>query len=52
MTGVNVAIRMAGDSFVAAQIDNPLTAWPSEIVAGIARTVFTTGLLAMGRQKP
>jgi hypothetical protein len=42
MTGVNVAFRMPGDSFVADQTDNPLTASPPEFAAGNTRTFFAS----------
>jgi hypothetical protein len=48
MTGANVALTMAGDSFVADQIDNSLTASPSE-VPEIARIFFTTAFVAPER---
>jgi|GEM_PF-2729555 len=40
MTGVNVALRMPGDPFVA-ETNNPLTAKFSDPSAGISRTFFS-----------
>jgi len=51
MTGLNVAFRIAGDSFVPKKIDNPLTASPSDYAAAIARVVFTSDLSTRGREK-
>ena len=51
MTGVNVAFRMLGDSFVADHIDNPLTASPPEFAEGNARIFFTCGCGKHRREK-
>ena len=51
MTGVNVAFRIPGDSFVPEKIDHQLTARPPDRAAGITRTVFTSGFHAEGREK-
>jgi len=51
MTGLNVAFRIPGDSFVLDKIDNQLTAHSPDITAGPARIVFATRLRALGRKK-
>jgi len=51
MTGVNVAFRMPGDSFVPEKIDNQLTASPPDLAAAIARAVFTSRSRRLVRQK-
>jgi hypothetical protein len=49
MTGLNVAFRIPGDSFVPDKIDNRLTASLPEFAAGLIRVVFATRLRVQGR---
>ena len=51
MTGANVAFRMRRDSSVPEKIDNQLTASPPDVTAANARTIFTSRLRALGREK-
>ena len=51
MTGLNVAFRIPGDSFVLDKIDNQLTASPPYLAAGPARIVFATRPRAQEREK-
>ena len=51
MTGVNVAFRMPGDSFVADSIDNPLTVSLPEFAEGNARILFACGRGKHRREK-
>jgi len=51
MTGLNVAFRIPGDSFVPDKIDNQLTASLPDFAAGIARTFFTSRSRARDRAK-
>ena len=47
MTGLNVAFRIPGDSFVPEKIDNQLTANAPSFSAGISWTIF----IPQGREK-
>ena len=47
MTGLNVAFRIPGDSFVPEKIDNKLAASASNFSAGISWTIF----IPQGREK-
>lgn len=51
MTGLNVAFRIAGDSFVPDKIDHQLTASPPDVAAGDTRSVFAIRSRASGREK-
>jgi hypothetical protein len=51
MTGANVAFRMRRDSSVPEKIDNQLTASPPDFAVAMPRTIFTSRLRALGRQK-
>jgi len=47
MTGLNVALRIPGDSFVPEKIDNQLAASAPNFWAGIGWTIF----IPQGREK-